>query len=39
MDWGNFFVVTFFAALPGLVLVWLLREEIAAVEAAAPAPA
>jgi len=39
MDWANFFVVTFLAALPGLVLVWLLREEIAAVESAAPAPA
>jgi len=39
MDWGNFFVVTFLAALPGLVLVWLLREEIAAVESGTPAPA
>jgi PAT family beta-lactamase induction signal transducer AmpG len=39
MDWSNFFVVTFFAALPGLVLVWLLRDEIAAVESANSAPA
>jgi len=39
LDWGNFFVVTFLAALPGIVLVWLLREEIAAVESAAPVPA
>jgi hypothetical protein len=31
--------VTFFAALPGLVLVWLLRDEIAAVESANSAPA
>ena len=39
VDWGNFFVVTFLAALPGLFLVWLLREEIAAAETATPAPA
>lgn len=39
MDWANFFVVTFLAALPGLVLVWLLREEIAAVESDVPTPA
>jgi PAT family beta-lactamase induction signal transducer AmpG len=36
MDWGNFFVVTFLAALPGLFLVWLLREEIAAAETDRP---
>jgi len=39
MDWANFFILTFFAALPGLVLVWLLREEIAVAENASPAPA
>ncbi len=37
MDWAGFFIVTFVAALPGLLLVWLLRREIAAVEAGAPA--
>lgn len=39
MDWTNFFILTFFAALPGLFLVWLLREEIAVAETATPAPA
>ncbi|MGB7543174.1 MAG: MFS transporter [Burkholderiales bacterium] len=39
MDWANFFVLTFFAALPGLALVWLLREEIAFAAKAAPGPA
>ncbi len=39
VDWANFFVVTFLAALPGLALVWLLREEIATAESSAPAPA
>jgi PAT family beta-lactamase induction signal transducer AmpG len=34
--WGTFFVLTFFAALPGLVLVWVMRTEIAAVEKASP---
>ena len=37
LDWGNFFVLTFFAALPGLYLVWLMREEIAEAERNAPA--
>jgi PAT family beta-lactamase induction signal transducer AmpG len=35
--WGQFFVLTFFAALPGLALVWVMRREIAAVEAENPA--
>ena len=30
--WANFFVLTFVAALPGLWLVWRMREQIAAVE-------
>jgi PAT family beta-lactamase induction signal transducer AmpG len=38
MGWAEFFVLTFFAALPGLWLVWLRREEITAIERA-PAPA
>jgi PAT family beta-lactamase induction signal transducer AmpG len=32
--WANFFVLTFVAALPGLWLVWMMREQIAAVELA-----
>ncbi len=27
--WANFFVITFVAALPGLLLLWLLREQLA----------
>lgn len=34
MGWANFFVLTFFAALPGLWLVWRMRSEIAEVERA-----
>jgi PAT family beta-lactamase induction signal transducer AmpG len=37
MGWANFFVLTFVAALPGLVVVWLMRREISAVEQANPA--
>ncbi len=37
MGWGDFFVVTFFAALPGLLLVWLLRSEIDLAGRTAPA--
>jgi PAT family beta-lactamase induction signal transducer AmpG len=29
MGWANFFFVTFVAALPGLWLLWLLREQLA----------
>jgi len=36
MGWANFFVLTFVAALPGLWLVWHMREQIAAVEKAQP---
>jgi PAT family beta-lactamase induction signal transducer AmpG len=32
--WANFFVLTFFAALPGLWLVWRMRAQITAVESA-----
>jgi PAT family beta-lactamase induction signal transducer AmpG len=32
--WANFFVITFIAALPGLWLVWVMREQISAVEQA-----
>jgi MFS transporter, PAT family, beta-lactamase induction signal transducer AmpG len=32
LDWAWFFVVTFVAALPGLWLVWRMREQITAVE-------
>ncbi len=35
LDWAGFFVLTFFAALPGLVLVWLMRDRINEVERAA----
>jgi PAT family beta-lactamase induction signal transducer AmpG len=35
--WGEFFVLTFFAALPGLALVWVMRNEITEVEKANPA--
>ena len=34
--WAFFFVITFIAALPGLWLVWRMREHIAAVEQAQP---
>ncbi|MEK7438517.1 MAG: MFS transporter [Pseudomonadota bacterium] len=34
--WAFFFVITFIAALPGLWLVWRMREQIAAVEQAQP---
>jgi PAT family beta-lactamase induction signal transducer AmpG len=34
--WANFFALTFVAALPGLWLVWRMREEIAAVERGQP---
>ena len=37
MGWADFFVVTFVAALPGLWLVWRMRERIGAVESARPA--
>jgi PAT family beta-lactamase induction signal transducer AmpG len=33
LAWATFFLLTFIAALPGLVFVWLLRKEIAAAEA------
>lgn len=36
MGWTNFFVLTFFAALPGLWLVWSMRRQIDAVEKAQP---
>jgi PAT family beta-lactamase induction signal transducer AmpG len=39
MGWGGFFILTFFAALPGLWLVWLLKREIAAAEAPPSLPA
>jgi len=44
VGWEGFFVLTFVAALPGLALVWAMRDNIAAVElanapAARPAPA
>ena len=32
MGWANFFVLTFVAALPGLWLVWQMREQIDAVD-------
>ena len=35
LGWDGFFVFTFVAALPGLALVWIMREQIAAVELAA----
>lgn len=38
LDWGGFFVLTFFAALPGLALVWLMRDRISEVERAAALP-
>jgi PAT family beta-lactamase induction signal transducer AmpG len=39
MGWANFFVLTFVAALPGLWLVWRMRERIDAVDEARPAAA
>ena len=36
VGWANFFVLTFIAALPGLWLVWRMREQIAAAEQAQP---
>jgi PAT family beta-lactamase induction signal transducer AmpG len=36
-DWGTFFVFTFFAALPGLALVWAMRSQIETLGRAAPA--
>lgn len=36
IGWADFFVVTFVAALPGLWLVWRMRERIDAVDAARP---
>ncbi|OGA11887.1 MAG: muropeptide transporter AmpG, partial [Betaproteobacteria bacterium RIFCSPLOWO2_02_FULL_65_20] len=36
MGWADFFVVTFVAALPGLWLVWRMREQIGALESARP---
>jgi PAT family beta-lactamase induction signal transducer AmpG len=35
--WANFFVLTFVAALPGLALVWWMREEITLAERDNPA--
>jgi len=35
LEWAMFFLVTFIAALPGLLCVWLLRKEIERAEAAA----
>jgi len=32
LGWEGFFLVTFIAALPGLILVWVMRTQIAAVE-------
>ena len=34
MGWAEFFFITFVAALPGLWLVWYMREQIGAVECA-----
>lgn len=34
--WANFFFITFVAALPGLWLLWLLREQLALTPQAAP---
>ncbi len=36
VGWANFFVLTFVAALPGLWLVWQMREHIATVEQVSP---
>jgi len=36
VGWGDFFVLTFVAALPGLWLVWRMREQIDAVDEARP---
>jgi len=35
LSWATFFFLAFIVALPGLVFVWLLREEIQRVEAGA----
>lgn len=39
MGWANFFFVTFVAALPGLWLLWLLREQLAPAPPPHPAAA
>lgn len=39
LDWATFFFMTFLAALPGLALVWALREQIESAESAVPARA
>jgi PAT family beta-lactamase induction signal transducer AmpG len=36
VGWADFFVLTFVAALPGLWLVWRMRDQIAAAEQAQP---
>lgn len=38
IGWADFFVVTFVAALPGLWLVWYMREQIGAAESSRRAP-
>ena len=38
LGWDGFFVLTFFAAVPGLLLVWLMRSTIDAVGQAAMSP-
>jgi PAT family beta-lactamase induction signal transducer AmpG len=37
LEWATFFFITFVAALPGIFLVWLLREQIVRTEAGASA--
>jgi PAT family beta-lactamase induction signal transducer AmpG len=35
IGWPGFFLITFFTALPGLFMVWWLRERVTALEKAA----
>jgi len=37
--WPNFFLLTFVIALPGLGVLWYLRQPVAAAEMRAAAPA
>ncbi len=38
MGWGSFFFVTFLAALPGLALLWFLRQDVQRAESAQGKP-
>ena len=37
IGWGPFFVITFITALPGLALLWWMRNRVAELDSRAPA--